>query len=64
MDIRNSVPSGRNEVPASSQANCNREFGMINNNPIPIVACVRNGDQRVFFDTARDFVVVITAAIK
>ncbi len=34
---------------------------MINNNPIPIVACVGNGDQRVFFDTARDFVVVITA---
>ena len=33
----------------------------INNNPIPIVACVGNGDQRVFFDTARDFVVVITA---
>jgi len=34
---------------------------MINNNPIPVVACVGNGDQRIFFDAARDFVVVITA---
>ena len=36
-------------------------YETINNNPIPIVACIGNGDQRVFFDTARDFVVVITA---
>ena len=34
---------------------------MINNRAVPIVACVGNGDQRIFFDKARDLVVVITA---
>ena len=33
----------------------------INNKVTPIVACVGNGDQRIFFDKANDLLVVITA---
>jgi CubicO group peptidase (beta-lactamase class C family) len=33
----------------------------ISNKPTPIVACVGNGDQRIFFDKTHDLVVVITA---
>ena len=34
---------------------------MIGASTIPIVACVGNGDQRIFFDMANDLLVVITA---
>jgi len=33
----------------------------INNKPIPFVACVGNGDQRIFFDKTNDLLVVTTA---
>ena len=33
----------------------------INNKPTPFVACVGNGDQRIFFDKTHDMVVVTTA---
>jgi len=33
----------------------------ISNQPIPIVACIGNGEQRIFFDKYHDLVVVITA---
>lgn len=33
----------------------------INNQPIPFIACVGNGDQRIFFDRTHHMVVVITA---
>jgi hypothetical protein len=31
------------------------------NKPTSIVACVGNGDQRIFFDKTHDLVIVITA---
>jgi CubicO group peptidase (beta-lactamase class C family) len=33
----------------------------INNKPTPVVACIGNGDQRIFFDRTHDLLVVITA---
>ena len=33
----------------------------INNKPTPIVACVGNGDQRIFFDKTNDLLIVATA---
>ena len=33
----------------------------VGNKDIPIVACIGNGDQRIFFDNTHDMVVVITA---
>ena len=33
----------------------------INNKPTPLIACVGNGDQRIFFDKTHDMVVVTTA---
>ena len=33
----------------------------IRNKPTPIIACIGNGDQRIFFDKTHDLIVVITA---
>ena len=33
----------------------------VGDSTIPVVACVGNGDQRIFFDKANDLLVVITA---
>jgi CubicO group peptidase (beta-lactamase class C family) len=33
----------------------------LNNKPIPFVACIGNGDQRIFFDKPNDLVIVINA---
>lgn len=33
----------------------------LNNKPIPFVACIGNGDQRIFFDRPNDLIIVATA---